>query len=142
MSLRGEIFVIVTCYFLSFFFIRVFLWGVKEYPLNTSAAKKRKKGQTVKEWFMYSRYRREIPKILFILYFVIIVIHPLVLILCIIFHFIGSLNKIVPDLLAKGIFLFDGLWILAIQLLFWQAKPGYKYERWLTKKGGNRKYKK
>ena len=141
MDLGGEIFVIVASYLLSFFSIRVFLWGVKEYPLNNSARKKRKKGETFKEWFLYSRYRKEIPKILLILYFVIVIIHPLILILCIIFNYIDPSNKIGPEL-ARGIFLFDGLWVVAIQLLFWQAKPGLKYERWLTKKGGNRKYKK
>ena len=141
MNFRRQIFVIVTSYLLSFLFIRGFLCGVKEYPLNNSARKKRKKGETFKEWFLYRRYRKEIPQILLILYFVIIIIHPLILIFCIIFNYIDSSNEIGPEL-ARGIFLFDGLWYIAIQLLFWQAKPGFKYERWLTKKGGNRKYKK
>ena len=70
MNFRRQIFVIVTSYLLSFLFIRGFLWGVKEYPLNNSARKKRKKGETFKEWFLYSRYRKEIPKILLILYLI------------------------------------------------------------------------
>lgn len=141
MDLEGEIFVIVASYLLSFYFIRGFFGGVKIYLLNNNARKKRNKGQTFKEWFLYSRYRKEIPKILLILYFVIVIIHPLILILCIIFNYIDPSNEIGPEL-ARGIFLFDGLWIVAIKLLFWQVKPGLKYERWLTKKGGNRKYKK
>ena len=128
MDLKGEIFVIVASYLLSFYFIRGFLGGVKIYLLNNNARKKRNKGQTFKEWFLYSRYRKEIPKILLILYFVIVIIHPLILILCIIFNYIDPSNEIGPEL-ARGIFLFDGLWVFAIQLLFWQAKPGYKYER-------------
>lgn len=138
MSLGGQIFVVIICYLLSFLYIRGFLGGVKYYQLNNSARKKRKKGQTFKEWLLYSRYREEIPRILLIGYLVIVAIHPLVLISCIIINFIKPLDGFGPTL-AKGMFVFDGLWIITIQLLFWQAKPGFKYERWIKKKRGNKK---
>lgn len=138
LSLGGQIFVVITCYLLSFLYIRGFLAGVKYYQLNNSAIKKRKKGETFKEWFLYSRYREEIPRILLIVYFVIVAIHPLVLISCIIISFIKPLDGF-GHTLAKGMFMFDGLWMIIIQLLFWQAKPDFKYERWIEKKRGNKK---
>lgn len=138
MSLEGQISVVIICFLLSFPYIRGFLSGVICYQLNKSAIKKRKKGQTFKEWFLYSRYREEIPKMLLIGYFVIVAIHLLVLLSCIIFFFIQPLDD-VGYILAKGIFAFDFLWMLTVQLLFWQAKPGYKYERWIKKKRGNKK---
>ena len=138
MSLGNQFIVVVISYLLSFLYIRGFLWGVKAYTLNTSARKKRKKGQTFKEWFLYSRYREEIPKVLLIWYFVVMAIHPLVLLFCIILYFIDSL-EVIGAIFAKGIFWFDGVWIITIQLLFWQVKPGFKYERWIEKKGGNKK---
>lgn len=138
MSLGGQIFVVIICYLLSFLYIRGFLEGIKYYQLNTSARKKRKKGQTFKEWLLYSRYREEIPKILLIGYFLIVAIHLLALISCIIFNLIKPLDGF-GHILAKGILMFDGLWMIIIQLLFWQAKPGFKYERWIKKKRGNKK---
>jgi len=140
MSILNQIVFVVLCYLLAFFFIRWFLWGVKEYPLNNSARKKRKKGQTLKEWFLYSRYRNEIPKILLVLYFFIILIHPLVLLCCIAFYFIKPLDTY-GTLVAKGIAYFDVLWLTAILLLFWSPGPNIPYERWISKKGGKKKRK-
>ena len=140
MSLGSQIFVVIGCYILAFSFIRWFLWGVKRYGLNNSAYKKRKKGETLKEWFLYTRYHDEIPKILRILYFTIVLIHPLILTLCIVFNFMQSLSKFGP-VLAKGIALFDSIWFVMIYILFWQVSPGFKIERWITKKRGNKKNK-
>ena len=138
MPIRDQLLIVILCYLLSFLYIRSFLWGVKEYPLNTSARKKRKKGETLKEWFLYSRYRNEIPQILLIWYFIIVLIHPLMIIACIVLYFIKSLSEI-GSVLAKGVFFFDGVWIIVIQLLFWKAEPGYKYERWINKKRPKKK---
>ena len=138
MDLERQILLVVIGYLLSFIYIRGFISGEKDYQLNTSAIKKRNKGQTFKEWFLYSRYREEIPKILLILYFVVVAIHPLVLIFCVIFSFIKPLEWVGP-VLAKGIFWFDWIWMLILHLLFFQVKPGYKYERWIERRKGNRK---
>ena len=56
-------------FLLAYFFYRGFLWGLKLYRLNNSAYKKIKKGETFKEWFLYSRYRDVIPKPLLVFYF-------------------------------------------------------------------------
>jgi hypothetical protein len=119
-------------------FIRADISGIIAYRLNKNARKKRKKGQTFKEWFLYSRYRNEIPKILLVLYFFIILIHPLVLLCCIAFYFIKPLDTY-GTLVAKGIAYFDVLWLTAILLLFWSPGPNIPYERWISKKGGNKR---
>ena len=143
MSLKRQIIAILLLYVYSFFSIRWFLWGVKEYPLNNSAAKKRKKGQTFKEWFLYSRYREEIPKLLLILYFAIVVIHPFALALCIIFDcsHLALLHRFGTDI-VKSLIVFLSVWEMAIHILFWQKDAGYAYDRWIPKKRGMRKRKK
>lgn len=137
-DLGGQSFIVFTCYIISLWYIRGFLWGEIDYQLNKSAVNKRAKGQTFKEWLMFSRYRDAIPKILLSVYFLILGMHPLAFIFCVISHFIKPLDGFGP-IIAKGIFWFDGVLLLIIQLLFWQAKPGFKYERWIKKKKGNKK---
>ena len=82
MSLRNQIIVILLCFLISFFELRVFLYGIKRYQLNNSAYRKRKKGENFKEWLFYSRYKEEIPKILRTLYYSVLIIHPTCLIGC------------------------------------------------------------
>jgi hypothetical protein len=138
MSIFNSIIVVIIWYLLSLLFIRADISGIIAYRLNKNARKKRKKGQTFKEWFLYSRYRNEIPKILLVLYFFIILIHPLVLLCCIAFYFIKPLDTY-GTLVAKGIAYFDVLWLTAILLLFWSPGPNIPYERWISKKGGNKR---
>ncbi len=121
MDLAEQVIVIFSTFVLSFFYLRCFFYGIKLYQLNKSAYKKRKKGETFKEWFLYSRYTEEIPKILRIFYFSVILIHAISLLTCIFFDTIG-LTLSVGDLVARIIFFFDGIWILIIGLLFWSPK--------------------
>ena len=84
MSFKNQCVVILLCYFISLLFVRGFLYGIKRYQLNNSAYKKRKKGETFKEWLFYSRYKEEIPKMLRVLYYTVLVIHPVCLIACVV----------------------------------------------------------
>ena len=112
--------------------------GNKRISFKQKCKKKRKKGQTLKEWFLYSRYRNEIPKTFLMLYFLIVFIHPLALISCIIFRFIEELTKF-GQLVLIGITLFDGIWFVILKILFWSPGPNIPYERWISKKGGNKR---
>lgn len=67
----------------SFLTIRQILWGVKELYLSKHEKKRRKKGQSFKEWFLYSRYRDEIPTVLLWLYFIVVIAHPAFFRLCV-----------------------------------------------------------
>ena len=68
--------VVLVWYVISFFYIRLTLAGIISYQLNNSTLKKRKQGQSVREWFLYKRFRDVVPKTLLLLYFVIFVWAP------------------------------------------------------------------
>ena len=126
---------ILLCWLLSFWIIRWYLWGIKIYPLNPSARKKRKKGETIREWFFYTRYRQEIPKFFLGLYFVVLIVNMAALLVWIVQHFMGPY----PDLGHKILVclgVFDGIWMLLLRLMFWSRDGDMPYERWVPKKRG------
>lgn len=141
MSFKNQVIVILLCYFISFLFVRGFLYGIKRYQLNNSAYKKRKKGESFKEWLFYSRYMEEIPKILRILYYFVLLTHPMCLITCV-FVYLIKLPFNVGEIFATAIAGFDVVWMLVISLIFWSPGRDYAYERWITKKRGQKRGKK
>lgn len=80
MSIDKQFLFISLLWIGSFLAIRNTLWGIKELYLSKHERKRRKQGQTFKEWFLYSRYRNEIPRILIWLYFIVLIIHPILFI--------------------------------------------------------------
>jgi len=138
MIFKNQVIVILFCYFISLLFIRCFLYGIKRYQLNNSAYKKRKKEETFKEWLFYSKYRKEIPRILRVLYYSILIIHPFCLVVCLLAH-IMKLSLVIGGLFATAIAGFDFVWILIIALLFGGPGRDFAYERWITKKRGQKK---
>ena len=141
MSVKNQIIVILLSFLIAFLDVRGFLYGIKRYQLNNSAYKKRKKGENFKEWLFYSRYKEEIPKILRVLYYTVLIIHPTCLIVCLFVHIL-TLPLNLGEALAFFIAGFDVVWMLVIGLLFWSPGPGYAYERWITKKRGQKRKKK
>ena len=138
MSFRNQIIVIFLCYFLSLLFIRGFLYGIKRYQLSNSGYKRRKKRERFKEWLFYSKYKEEIPKILRVLYYTVLIIHPVCLIACLLAYFI-TLPLNIGRALAIFIAGFDVVWMLVIALLFWSPGSDYAYERWITRKKGQKR---
>ena len=135
MDLGSQIILFVCLYFLAFIYIRAFVGGFIHYTVNKSARKKRKKGQNFIEWLLYSRFRYDIPRIILILYFIIITIHPLGLILSPIiylFDFLQQFNLIMVDFILY----FDIIWFSILAIFFWKPN-GPAYERWIQK--GRRK---
>ena len=128
---------ILLCWLLSFWIIRWYLWGVKIYPLNPSARKKRKKGETIREWFFYTRYRQEIPKFFLGLYFVVLLVNMAALLVWIVQHFMGPYPD-VGYLIFLCLAAFDGAWMLLLRLMFWSRDGSMPYERWAPKKRGMR----
>lgn len=140
MSFKNQVIVILLCYFISLLFARGFLYGIKRYQLNNSAYKKRKKGETFKEWLFYNRYKEEIPKILRALYYTVLIIHPVCLIACV-FAYVITSSLSPGGALAIFIAGFDVVWMLVIALLFWSPGRDYAYERWITRKRGQKRKK-
>lgn len=128
---------ILLCGLLSFWIIRWYLWGIKIYPLNPSARKKRKKGETIREWFFYTRYRQEIPKFFLGLYFVVLIVNVAAILVWIVQHFMGPYPD-VGYLIFLCLAAFDGAWMLLLRLMFWSRDGSMPYERWAPKKRGMR----
>lgn len=126
---------ILLCWLLSFWIIRWYLWGIKIYPLNPSARKKRKKGETIREWFFYTRYRQEIPKFFLGLYFVVLIVNVAAILVWIVQHFMGPYPD-VGYLIFLCLAAFDGAWMLLLRLMFWSRDGSMPYERWAPKKRG------
>lgn len=126
---------ILLCGLLSFWIIRWYLWGIKIYPLNPSARKKRKKGETIREWFFYTRYRQEIPKFFLGLYFVVLIVNVAAILVWIVQHFMGPYPD-VGYLIFLCLAAFDGAWMLLLRLMFWSRDGDMPYERWVPKKRG------
>lgn len=126
---------ILLCWLLSFWIIRWYLRGIKIYPLNPSARKKRKKGETIREWFFYTRYRQEIPKFFLGLYFVVLIVNMAALLVWIVQHFMGPYPD-VGYLIFLCLAAFDGAWMLLLRLMFWSRDGSMPYERWVPKKRG------
>lgn len=136
MNLKRQVALIMICWILSFCGIRQENSGIILYQLNNSAWRKRKKGMTFKEWFLYTRYREEIPKILLLLYFVIAFGHPLVLAICFLLHLLGPYPEIGGNL-AKGAMWFDLGWMLILEIAFWNwPDRAHNYSRWIKKRRG------
>lgn len=128
---------ILLCWLLSFWIIRWYLRGIKIYPLNPSARKKRKKGETIREWFFYTRYRQEIPKFFLGLYFVVLIVNMAALLVWIVQHFMGPYPD-VGYLIFLCLAAFDGAWMFLLRLMFWSRDGSMPYERWAPKKRGMR----
>ena len=133
MSIKLQIFALLSCFLLSFIYIRSFLYGVKRFQLNNSSFKKRKKKESFIEWLLYSRYREEIPKVLLGLYFFVLFIHSLGVFVCLCLYFI-KLHLLIGAVITKIVIYFDASWII-IALLFWSPGRDYAYGRWISKKG-------
>lgn len=134
MSLFRQILVISMTFLVSFIYLRSFLYGIKRYQLNTSAFKKRKKGETILEWFLYTRYKDVIPKGWRIFYYAFIIFNFSCLLVCVILSIL-KVPQTVGTFIAKLSFI-NCIWMTVVGLLFWSKKPGYAYERWIQKKRG------
>ena len=133
MNFKNQITVISLLFILSFLFLRMFFYGIKRHCLNNSAYKKRKKGETFLEWLFYSRYKKEIPRILRIHYILVVLIHLFCFMFCALLYIVHR-PTLAGDIAARIVFWFDVIWILIIALLFSGSKPGFIYERWITPK--------
>lgn len=69
MNCFPHIVVIVLGGMLRFIFVRGYIGLIINYCLNTSAGKKRRKGQSFKEWLTFSRYRDIIPYKFMVFYY-------------------------------------------------------------------------
>jgi hypothetical protein len=136
LNLQRQVALIMICWILSFWCIQQENSGIIVYQLNNSAWKKRKKGMTFKEWLLYTKYRKEIPRAMLLLYFAIVVIHPLVLVICFLLYLLGPYPEIGGNF-AKGVMWFDVGWLVILEIAFWNwPDKSPNYSRWIKKRSG------
>ncbi len=127
-------------YIIALIYIRGFLGGVIRYQLNKNAYKKKKRGQSLKEWLLCSKFKDEIPNILLKFYYFVLALHTIGVAMCFWLYTVEGFYHI--GLIAlETIFWFDAIWVIGIVILFWQNKPGPAYKRWINKKRGQKKKK-
>lgn len=127
---------ILLLYPLSFAMIRSHIGGILGYQLNRNAWKKRKKGETVKEWLLYSRFREEIPKAILILYFIILSIHPVAMLVCYIVYR-AELPAEIGACATYSMLYFNAAWTTVLSLMFRRGKDKrVRYERWIKRRRG------
>ena len=142
MSIELQILVILLMFIFIFLYLRSFFAGIKRYQLNNSAYKKRKKGETFREWLFYSRWKEEIPKGFILLYYIALLIHLASTLACLLFE-VSSLQISVDglsigEIIVRCITAGDAFVWLTIQLLFWSPGRTTPYERWIAKKKGQK----
>mgnify|MGYP005762841559 FL=1 len=112
---------------------RWMLLGMKTTALNKSAYRKLKKGQTVKEWFFYTRFKKVLPKPWVWTFFILFFLHVFTLIILIPAIFIPDLY-IYTDYIVRGLAIVDLVTRVVTYALLWSPKEkGPKYERWVKR---------
>lgn len=128
----------IAGFIFEWFFIRGLITGLVKYKLNRSAFNKRKKDQTIKEWFLYLRFRDLIPKSWIILYFWYLLSTPFTLILYIILYILGLSS--IGDYIFRTILMLNFISCLVIGMAFWKYGHGdYYYERYFPREKRNKK---
>ena len=134
MSLSNQIIGIIACYILLIFFERYILCTIKHYLFNNSAYKKYSKGESIRENILYSRYLKLIPKKFIIPYYIVLIIHPLLIFFCIVCNLIEVNN--LSMYVTKIVLGVDLTWFLILIL----ARRFTDLSKWLPQKHkkGNR----
>ena len=130
MSIGKQVAVLCLYYFLAFNLMRYLMFCIKGYLFNKSAYKKHKKGESFKEWLFYSRYPQMIPKILLMPYYVVLILHPIVILLCVCLEIMEMAN--ISECICRFVVIHDYAWACLIAFIFtftdasrWLPKPKY-----------------
>lgn len=134
------IFALTAINLLNFIGTRGYIRCVIDYCLNTSAGKKRRKGQSFKEWFFYTRYRDIVPKIMLIWYFGFIVLY-LLFVLAVVILTVFNFNYEKIRFICWINVLITSLTGLIVAILFSDHKSpgGINVSRWIVRKKRNKK---
>lgn len=128
----------IAGFIFEWFFIRGLITGLVKYKLNRSAFNKRKKDQTIKEWFLYLRFRDLIPKSWIVLYFWYLLSNPITLVIYVILSLLGLAT--IGASILKTILMINFVSSLGIGMALWKCGHGdYYYERYFQKEKRNKK---
>lgn len=115
---------------LSIICIRIIITGAATEYLHKIEVKKRKKGQTIWEWFHYSRFREELPRRFWVLYYTVMY-GNLLMILIVLF---ASKHSIYIDNLIMVFTHLSFLWWLYVIVRTTDYKRGgTNFKKWVPK---------
>lgn len=119
----------------SLFHTRLFMSSLVDFYYNRSAIRKIKKTESFKDKLTFAKYKKRIPQLFYICYFVIIAVNAVGLILLAVFYAIPKLKTCAywNDVILT---IFNILCIVIPNILFWQKDmhiKGFKFDRWLKK---------
>lgn len=83
-------FIFVLFFMLTFMLIRCVIRNIIDFRINKSSFKKKKKGQTFREWFFYSRLWDIVPNYMLVIYFINLAISVLSILGVIIFSVLDA----------------------------------------------------
>ena len=124
--------------FVGIFFLRSFINAIIHYQINKSAYRKRREGQNFIDWFLYRRFKDEIPHFFRILYTTFLIV-PFVGI------FLSLLNNCffgqseVTRTIFKVFWRSEEAFIILLFLLFRGRGGKLKISRWIEKRRGQNK---
>lgn len=134
MKITDELIVFTLLFFFMFISLRGFIMGICDYCLKKGERKKIKKGQSFKEWLLYSRFKNVIPKILLYLYYSFIISHFIFDLFILVAIILNKFSNIVHSLTVDIIFIDFGI-LLILNIAFYTPKRGeYNYGRWIKKR--------
>ena len=139
MLLENQILAFLVSFFLFFFYLRMFFWGMKSYQLNKSAYKKKKKDETFVQRLLYVKFKEEIPLGWRLFYYFFCLSHFACILVCVVLRLISAeISWNIGGKIAKWCVYFDFLWNSVVLLAFHSRDPlnAVKYERWIKKKRG------
>ena len=127
--------------------IAIFLWGILfvvgfrnvnsmivYYRLNKSTYRKRKKGQSFKEWLFYDRFKDVLYKPTAVAYYISLFAFPLLVLICVVINLCTGAN-------VPGCIIVHSLWILAAGCSLYDliVFSNHRYQKWMKKRGMNKK---
>lgn len=140
MNIFSHLFVLLSINFIIYLCNRGLIRMVIDYCLNTSARKKRRKGQAFKEWFFYSRFRDVIPNIMLIWYFGSMIFVLVAVIAVIIMGIINfGHDKAMFFCIHVNFIMFLPGFITSIMFKKFRKPGGDDVSRWIERKGRNKK---
>ena len=132
MSILDEIRLALLLLVFFFSFIRGVFYTMKRYKLSKSEYKTLKK-ENFKEWFFCLGYKKKIPLTCLVLYYTILIIHPLCICACVFFEFVIILSFDIGKVIITSLVLIDFTCIIIPAVLLNFPPNVCAYECWLNK---------
>ena len=117
MTASGQIFIMAVVIVDISSISHLLLSQIVEFRVGKAAYKKRKKGQSIKEWFFFTRHKEVLPKFLLIQHFILLTAQLVWILLFLYFLCIGRVTDL-GDRLTKIMMAVDLTWAGLVFIIF------------------------